>query len=81
MCRAEAVWTPLVLPLPLLTRCCVDGPFGLSWIPLLLQILPRSRGFHLEAVGAELLSVEVVVVAAKPEHGSEPDSEADFQGL
>ena len=58
-----------------------DRPSGMSWIPLLLQILPRSRGFPLKAVGAEFLSVEVVVVAAESEPGSEPDSEADFQGL
>ena len=31
--------------------------------------------------GAELSSVEVVVVAAELELGSEPDSEADFQGI
>ena len=43
--------------------------------------LPRSHGFPLKVVGAELLSIEVVVVAAKPEPGSEPDSKADFQGL
>ena len=46
-----------------------------------MQILPRSHGFPLKAVGAELLSAEVVVVAAEPEPSSEPDSEADFQGL
>ena len=46
-----------------------------------LQILLRSRGFPLKAVGAELWSVEVVVVAAEPKLGSEPDSKADFQGL
>ena len=46
-----------------------------------LQILLISRGFLLKAVGAELLSFEVVVVAAEPELGSKPDSEADFQGL
>ena len=54
-------------------------PSLLSWIPLLLQILPRSHGFPLKAVGAELLSAEVVAVAAEPELGSELDSEADFQ--
>ena len=40
----------------------------------------RSRGFPLEVVGAELLSVEVAVVA-EAEPGSESDSEANFQGL
>ena len=79
--RTEAIWTPLVLPLPLQTLCCAYGPSELSWIRLLLQILPRSRGFPLKAIGAELLSVEVVVVAAEPEPGSEPNFEADFQGL
>ena len=44
----------------------------------LLQILPRSLGFPLEVVGAELLSVEVVVVAVELKPGSEPNSEADF---
>ena len=44
----------------------------------LLQILPISLGFSLEVVGAELLSVEVVVVAVEPKPGSEPNSEADF---
>ena len=70
MCRAELVLTPLVL-----------WPSWLSWIPLPLKILLISRGFLLKAVGAELLPVEVVVVATKPELGSEPDSEADFQKL
>ena len=45
------------------------------------QILLISRGFILKVVGAELLSVEVVVVAAEPELGSVPDSKADFQRL
>ena len=34
----------------------------------LLQILPRSRGFPLRAVGVELLSAEGVVVA-EADHG------------
>ena len=53
----------------------------LNWILLLLQILLRSHGFRQEVAGAELSSVEVVVVAAELELGSEPDSEADFQGI
>ena len=43
----------------------------------LLQILPRSHGFPLKAVGAELLSAEVVVVAVEPEPDFEPDSGLD----
>ena len=46
-----------------------------------MQILLRSHGFVLKAADVELLSVEVVAVAIKSEPGSEPDSEADFQGL
>ena len=46
-----------------------------------MKILLRSRGFPLKVVGVELWSVEVVVVAVESELGSEPDSEADFQGL
>ena len=45
-----------------------------------LRILLRSHGFLQEVAGAELSSVEVVVVAVEPELGSEPDSEADFPG-
>ena len=44
-------------------------------------ILLRSYGFLQEVAGAELSYVEVVVVAAEPELGSEPDYEADFQGI
>ena len=77
LCRAEAVWTPLVLPSPLMTLCCADGPSWLSWIPLLLQIPPRSHGFPLRVVGAELLPAEVAAAAAEPE----PDSEPDLQVL
>ena len=46
-----------------------------------MQILPRSHGFPLKAVGAELLSAKVVAVAVEREPGSEHDSEADFQEL
>ena len=53
----------------------------MNQIPLLLRILLRSHGFPLEAIGAELSSAEVVVVAAEPGPGSELDSETDFQGL
>ena len=58
-----------------------DGPSWLSWIPLLLQILPRSDGFPLNAVGAELLSTEVVAVAVELEPDSEPDFGPDPQVL
>ena len=54
--------------------------FRAELVPILLRILQRSRGSSLEAFGAELLSVEMVVVA-EAEPGSKPDSEADFQGL
>ena len=53
----------------------------MNWILLLLQIPLRSHGFLQEVAGAELSFVEVVVVAAEPKLGSEPDSEADFQGI
>ena len=81
MCRAEAVRTQLVLPLPLLTSCYADGPSWLSWTPLLLRILSRSHGFPLKAVGAELLSAEVVVVAAELKPDFEPDFGPDPQML
>ena len=46
-----------------------------------MQILLRSHGFPLEAAGAELLSTEVIEVAAEPEPSSELDYEVDFQVL
>ena len=42
---------------------------------------PEITWISLEAIGAELLSVEAVVVAAKPEPGSEPDFKVNFQVL
>ena len=40
-----------------------------------------THQFPLKAIGVELLSAEVVAVAAEPEPGSELDSKVAFQGL
>ena len=46
-----------------------------------MRILPRSHGFLLKAVSVELLSAEVVAVAAEPEPDFEPDSGPNPQVL
>ena len=46
-----------------------------------MRIFPRSHVFLQGVAGAELSSDEVGAVAAESELGSEPDYEANFQGI